>query len=189
MQKISVLAIGLFLSLGVFAQSWTLDKMHSQLNFSVKHMGISFVEGGFKSVSATVTSSKDDLSDAVIELSAEVNSINTGVDMRDNHLKTDAFFDAAKYPTLTFKSTSFTKVDGKSYQMTGDLTLHGVTKPVTLNVVFNGTATNPQSQKTSAGFTITGTIKRSDFNIGAAFPDAMLSDAVNLDANTEFVKG
>jgi polyisoprenoid-binding protein YceI len=183
------LAIGLFLSLGVFAQSWTLDKMHSQLNFSVKHMGISFVEGGFKSVSATVTSSKDDLSDAVIELSAEVNSINTGVDMRDNHLKTDAFFDAAKYPTLTFKSTSFTKVDGKSYQMTGDLTLHGVTKPVTLNVVFNGTATNPQSQKTSAGFTITGTIKRSDFNIGAAFPDAMLSDAVNLDANTEFVKG
>lgn len=189
MQKISCLALGLFLSVSVFAQTWTWDKMHSQLNFSIKHMGISFVEGGFKSVTATVTSSKDDLSDAVVELTADVNSLNTGVDMRDNHLKTDAFFDAAKYPTLTFKSTSFTKVDDKNYQVTGDLTLHGVTKSVTLNAVFNGTATNPQSKKTSAGFTITGTINRADFNIGSAFPDAMLSNAVTLDANAEFVKG
>lgn len=189
MQKITCLALGLFLSASVFAQSWTLDKMHSQLNFGVTHMGINTVEGGFKSFSATVTSSKDDLSDAVIELTADVSSLNTGVDPRDNHLKTADFFDAATYPTFTFKSTSFTHTDGKNYVLTGDLTLHGVTKSVTLNVVFNGTATNPMNKKTSAGFHISGVINRADFGIGTKFPDNMLSNDVNLDANTEFIKG
>ena len=189
MQKITCLALGLFLSVGVFAQTWNLDKMHSQLNWGITHMGISTVEGGFKSFSATITSSKDDMSDAVVELTADVNSINSGVDPRDNHLKTPDFFDAATYPTLTFKSTSFKKVDDKNYVLTGDLTLHGVTKSVTLNVTFNGTVTNPMNKKTSAGFHIGGVIKRSDFGIGTKFPANMLGDDVNLDANTEFVKG
>jgi polyisoprenoid-binding protein YceI len=189
MQKITCLALGLFLSVGVFAQTWNLDKMHSQLNWGITHMGISTVEGGFKTFSATITSSKDDMSDAVVELTADVNSINSGVDPRDNHLKSPDFFDAATYPTLTFKSTSFKKVDDKNYVVTGDLTLHGVTKSVTLNVTFNGTVTNPMNKKTSAGFHIGGTIKRSDFGIGTKFPANMLGDDVTLDANTEFVKG
>ncbi|TDX01252.1 YceI family protein [Dinghuibacter silviterrae] len=189
MQKITFLALGLLLSVGVFAQTWTLDKMHSQLNFGVTHMGINTVEGGFRSFDATITSSKDDLSDAVVELKADVGSINTGVDPRDNHLKSPDFFDAATFPTFTFKSTSFTKTGDKTYQVTGNLTLHGVTKPVTLNVTFNGTATNPMNKKTSAGFHISGVINRADFGIGTKFPDNMLSNDVNLDANTEFVKG
>lgn len=187
--KISILALGLLMSTGVFAQTWTMDKAHSQVNFGVSHMGINTVQGGFRSVTATITSSKEDFSDAVVELTADVNSINTGVDARDNHLKTDAFFDAAKYPTMTFKSSSFKHLDGKNYEMTGDLTLHGVTKTVTLNVTFNGTATNPMNKKTSAGFHIGGTINRTDFGIGTSFPAAMLGTDVNLDANTEFVKG
>lgn len=189
MQKISMLALGLFLSVSVFAQTWNLDKAHSQLNFSITHLTISSIEGQFRSVTATITSSKDDFSDAVVELSADAGSVNTGIDARDNHLKSDAFFDVAKYPTLTFKSTSFKQIDAKNYAVTGDLTFHGVTKSVTLNATYNGTVANPMSKKATAGFKITGTIKRSDFNVGTSFPEAMLSDAVLLDANTEFTKG
>jgi polyisoprenoid-binding protein YceI len=130
----------------------------------------------------------EDLSDAQITLTADVNSINTGNEARNNHLKSEAFFDATKYGTLTFTSTSFTKGDGKNYTLTGNLTLHGVTKPVTLNVVFNGTVTNPMNHKTSAGFKVTGIIKRTDFGIATGFPVTAVSDEVMLNANVEFVK-
>jgi len=188
MQKIICLALGLFLCVGVFAQTWKLDKLHSQLNWGITHNSINTIEGGFTSFYATITSSKDDLSDAVIELTADVNSINSGVEHRDVHLKTSDFFNAATYPTLTFKSTSFKKVDGKNYVMTGDLTMHGVTKRVMLNVTFNGTYTNTENKKVSAGFHIGGIIKRSDFGIGSNFPTDLLGDEVTLDANTEFIK-
>jgi len=178
----------LILAGSTFAQDWNLDKAHSQVNFSIGHMGISEIGGTFGTVTAKFTSSKDDFSDAVIELTADVNSINTGNEQRNNHLKTADFFDAAKYGTFTFKSTSFKKTGDKTYQLTGDLTLHGITKTVTLNATFNGTATNMQ-KKTVAGFKVTGIVKRSDFNIGTGMPAGMLTDDVTLIANTEFVKG
>src|SRR6202012_455610 len=140
-------------------------------------------------VSAKLTSSKDDFSDAQIEFTADVNTINTGNEQRNTHLKSADFFDAAQYGTLTFKSPAFKKVDDKNYQVTGDLTLHGVTKTVTLNATFNGTTVNPMSKKTVAGFHVSGTIKRNDFGIGTQFPSTMVSDEVALDANPEFVKG
>src|SRR5450631_4190247 len=189
MQKITCLAFGVFLSVGAFAQTWKLDKAHSQLNWGITHNSINTIEGGFKSFSATITSSKDDMSDAVVELTADINSINSVVEPRDNHLKTHDFFDAATYPTLTFKSTSLKKVDDENYVMTGDLTLHGVTKSITLNVIFNGTYTNTVNKKISAGFHISGIIKRADFGIGSEFPANLLGDDVSLDANTEFIKG
>lgn len=185
---ISIAAAFLLFATASFAQGWTWDKAHSQLNFGITHLGINEIDGTFSSVTATIASSKDDLSDAVIQLSADVSSINTGNEQRNNHLKSDAFFDAAKFGTLTFKSTSFKQVSGKNYEMAGDLTLHGVTKPVVLNVVFNGTITNPMSKKLTAGFKVTGTIKRTDFGIGTGFPVAMLSDEVILNANAEFAK-
>jgi polyisoprenoid-binding protein YceI len=178
----------LILAGSTFAQDWNLDKAHSQVNFSIGHMGISEIGGTFGAVTAKFTSSKDDFSDAVIELTADVNSINTGNEQRNNHLKTADFFDAAKFSTFTFKSTSFKKTGDKTYQLTGDLTLHGITKTVTLNATFNGTATNMQ-KKTVAGFKVTGIVKRSDFNIGTGMPAGMLTDDVTLVANTEFVKG
>ncbi|HMH21690.1 MAG TPA: YceI family protein [Puia sp.] len=171
-----------------FAQGWTMDKAHSQLNFGIKHLSISEIDGSFTSVEAKITSSKDDLTDAVIELSADINSISTGNEQRNAHLKSADFFDAAQFGTLSFKSTSFKKLSAKNYKATGDLTFHGVTKPVVLDVVFNGTTVNPQSKKTVAGFKVTGTIKRSDFGIAAAMPSAMLSDEVALNANAEFTK-
>ncbi|HEY4112278.1 YceI family protein [Puia sp.] len=190
MKKILLSTAALFiLAASTFAQEWNMDKAHSQINFGITHMGINEVGGTFGSVTAKFTSTKDDFSDAAIELTADVNTINTGNEQRNNHLKTDAFFDAAKFGTLSFKSTGFKKVSDKTYQLTGDLTLHGVTKPVTLTAVFNGTITNPSNKKTVAGFKVTGTIKRTDFGIGNTFPTAMLSDEVVLVANTEFVKG
>ena len=171
-----------------FSQTWNWDKAHSQLNFGINHMGISEIDGSFGSVTAKITSSKDDLTDAVVDLSADVASISTGNDQRNNHLKSPDFFDAAKYPTLIFKSTSFKKTGAKTYEVTGDLSLHGVTKSVVLNATLNGTTVNPMNKKTVAGFKVTGTIKRSDFGIATGFPAGALSDEVALNANAEFVK-
>jgi polyisoprenoid-binding protein YceI len=190
MKKIIVsTAALLFISAATFAQTWSIDKAHSQVFFGITHFGINTITGTFGTVDATLTASKDDFSDAAIQFTADVNSINTGNEQRNTHLKSPDFFNAAQYGTLTFKSTSFKKVDDKNFQVTGDLTFHGVTKTVTLNAIYNGTIVNPMSKKTVAGFKVTGTIKRTDFGIGTTFPAAMLSDEVALDANTEFVKG
>jgi len=108
---------------------------------------------------------------------------------RDTHLKSPDFFDAAKFPTLTFKSTSFKKVEGKKYKATGDLTMHGVTKPVTLDVTMNGPVTNesPRGKQTKVGFKIGGMIKRSDFGVGGS-STAVVSDEIEVKANAEFNK-
>jgi polyisoprenoid-binding protein YceI len=188
MKKVTIIASLLISSAVSFAQTWTIDKAHSRLAFGATHLGIAEIGGTFNSVDAKFTATKPDFSDAAIELTAEVKSINTDNEQRDKHLQAPDFFDAEKFPTLTFKSTSFKKVSDKKYKLNGNLTLHGVTKPVSLDVVFNGTATNPMSKKTVAGFKITGTIKRTDFGIAAAMPAAMLSDEITLNAGTEFVK-
>lgn len=188
MKKVTFLAVLMALSVASFAQVWNLDKAHAKLGFTITHMMISDVDGGFKSFDIKLTSSKDDFTDAVIELTADVNSINTDNTDRDNHLKNPDFFDAAKYPTLSFKSKSLKLVSGKNYKLTGDLTMHGVTKPVELNVIFNGKMENPYNKKTVAGFKVTGVIKRSDFGLGSKFPAAMLGDEVSIVANAEFVK-
>lgn len=185
MKKIAIIAAAILATSSTFAQttSWSLDKAHSRLGFSIGYLGISDIDGSFKSTDITVTAAKADFSDASVELTADVNSINTESDQRDGHLKSADFFDAAKFGTFTFKSTSTKKVSDKHYKVTGDLTLHGVTKTVVLDLVYNGTTTNPMSKKQIAGFKVTGPIKRSEFGIGAGFPAPMLSDVVNLDAN------
>ena len=189
MKKMTITAAIIFVALATFAQGWTMDKAHSRLGFNVTHLMVSNVDGKFKSFDVSVTSTKDDFTDAVIELSADISSINTDNDYRDNDLKSPNFFDAAKFPTLSFKSTSFTKVDAKNYKLKGNLTIHGVTKPVELDVVFNGTSQNPMNKKTVAGFRIKGNIKRKDFGVGDNTPAAVVSDEVEIDANVELDKG
>lgn len=187
--KKSVLVTFLLLSgVVVFGQTWTLDKAHSKLGFSITHLLVSTVDGSFKSVDAKITSSKADFTDATFELTADVNTIDTDNEQRDGHLKGADFFDAAKFPSLTFKSTSIKKVAEKKYKLVGDLTLHGVTKSVTLDLTLGGTGVHPYSKKTIAGFKATGTLKRSDFGIGAATPGTVVSDEVELTANGEFSK-
>lgn len=190
MKKLFVLlfaATAAFTSFTASAQTWTADKAHSKLGFSITHMMVSDVEGAFRTFESTIVSSKADFSDAVINLSADINSVNTDDDKRDGHLKSADFFDAEKYPKLTFKSTSVKKVAAGKYKVAGQLTLHGVTKAVVLDAVLRGTTVN-QAKKTVAGFKVTGTIKRADFALGAKYPNAMLSDEIALNANTEFVQ-
>ncbi len=189
MKKLFSLLIVALFSTGLFAQTtWNADPMHSKLTFSVTHMGISSVDGLFNKFNASATNSKADFSDAVFELSAEVASINTQVEMRDNHLRSADFFEVEKYPTMTFKSTSITKVSKDKFKLNGDLTLHGITKPVSMNLWYRGTIDNPQSKATVSGFQLTGILKRTDFGIGAKFPSAILSDDIQIKADGEFIK-
>lgn len=169
------------------SSTWTLDKAHAKLGFSIRHLMVSDVEGSFKMTDATVTASKDDFSDAVAEMTADAATVNTDNEQRDTHLKSADFFDVAKYPTITFKSTSFTKIADKKYKVKGNLTMHGVTKPIELEAIAN-TGVNPMSKKTIAGFKVTGKIKRTDFGIASSMGSAMLGEEVEVVVNAEFVK-
>ncbi len=168
--------------------TWKSDKAHSNLGFSITHLGISDIHGSFSNFDVNVSASKEDFSDAVFELTADVASINTGIEMRDKHLKSPDFFDAEKHPKLTFKSTSIKPAGKNKYKLAGNLSFHGVTKPVTMDLWYRGTIENPMSKVPTAGFQVTGTIKRSDFNLGAGFPAPMLSDEVKIKADGEFAK-
>ena len=172
----------------VNSTSWTYDTNHAKVGFSVTHLLISDVEGSFKKATATLTTTNDDFTDAVVEFSAEAGSINTDNEMRDNDLKSTKFFDVAQFPSLTFKSTSFKKAaDANTYIVKGNLTMHGVTKAVALTAVAK-TGINPMSKKTVAGFKITGKLNRLDFGIGSNMPEAVVSNEVLIDANAEFIK-
>lgn len=193
MKKTAILAlaslsIALATYAGVQMSKWNYDNSHAKLGFSITHMSLSEVDGYFKDVKATITGSKADFSDAVAEMTAEVKSINTDSEKRDGHLLSPDYFDAEKYPTITFKSTSFKKTKlANGYVVSGNLTMHGVTKPVSFAAIIR-TGKNPMSDKMTAGFKVTGKVNRKDFNIGATTPEAILSNEVTINANAEFVK-
>lgn len=189
MKKVSLFVLFALLSTSIFAQTtWTADKAHSQVSFAITHLGISEVEGLFRDFEATIVASEEDFSDAKYNVVIDMNSVDTGIEMRDNHLRTPDFFDVEKYPKMTFESTSSEKVSEGKYKVTGDLTFHGVTKPVTLDVWHRGTIPHPQNGEPVAGFQITGTVNRSDFNVGAGFPEPALSDEVKIKVDAEFQK-
>ncbi|GAA4338931.1 YceI family protein [Mucilaginibacter gynuensis] len=185
-----LLAAAILVNTAVFAQTtWNLDKAHANLKFTVTHLLVSDVDGSFKDFDATIVSSKPDFSDAKFSFTAQTASVNTENEKRDGHLKSADFFDVEKFPTITFASTSIKKVADKKYKVTGNLTLHGTTKVVTLDLWYRGTIVNPMSKADDAGFQVTGTIKRSDFAFGTKFPAAVVSDEVEIKANGEFGKG
>ncbi|MEO8887640.1 MAG: YceI family protein [Mucilaginibacter sp.] len=173
----------------VIAQStWKVDKAHARLQFTITHLAISDVDGFFKDFDVTIVSAKPDFSDAKITLVVQTASVNTDNNKRDTHLKSDEFFDVTKYPTMNFVSTSVTPTSAGHFKLVGNLTLHGVTKPVTMDLWHRATIVNPQTQKESAGFKVTGSIKRSDFNFGRGFRSPILGDEVTITANGEFGK-
>jgi len=189
--KSFVVTVAALLTLSTaYAQTWSLDKAHSRVGFAITHNLLAEAEGNFKTFDARITAAKADLSDAIFEFTADVNSINTDNDRRDGHLKGPDFFDAAKYPTLTFRSKSFRKVEGKKYTMVGDLTMHGVTKPVTLDVTMTGPVTIKGmggKEQDKAGFKVAGTLKRSDFGVGT-IPIVVVSDEVAIKLTGEFAR-
>lgn len=166
MKTLKLLFALLFISISItFAQTtWDFDKSHSKIGFSVTHLLITEVEGQFKDFEGKIVSTSDDFENATIEFSADIASIDTDNDKRDNHLKSDDFFNAEKFPKMIFKSKSFTKVDGKNFKLVGDLTIRDVTKEVELDVKYNGTVIDPWGN-TKVGFSLEGVINRFDFNL------------------------
>jgi polyisoprenoid-binding protein YceI len=174
------------------AQStWKVDASHSSLKFTVTHLVISEVEGRFKVYDGTVVSKNDDFTDAQINFSVDAKSIDTDNEKRDEHLRSDDFFNAEKFPNLTFKSTSFKKVSGNKYVLEGDLTIRDVTQKVKFDVTYNGQAKSPWGQ-TAAGFKATSTINRLDYglkwNKALEAGGVLVADNVNIVLKLEFIK-
>ena len=188
MKKIFLFLVSISIGVASSAQTrWTIDPLHSFVSFSVKHMGISFVEGSFKKFDGFVVAAKPDLTDAKVTFSVDVNSISTDVEQRDKHLKSDDFFKAETYPTMTFESTSFKKLRGKNYELSGKLTIRDVTKDVRFNVMFGGT-TNDQQGNTRAGFSATSTINRFDYHVRYDSTGTGIGKDVKISLNLEFIQ-
>ncbi len=166
MRTLKTLAALLFLvsTLSFSQTTWTVDKSHSKVGFSVSHLVITDVEGFFKDYDAQITTDGDDFSKAKIDFTIKTASIFTDNNDRDNHLRADDFFNAEKYPAMTFKGKSMKKVGDKKYKLVGDLTIRDVTKQVELEVKYNGTVKDPWGN-TKAGFKVKGEINRFDYNL------------------------
>lgn len=192
MKTIKTLTVLFLFSAITFAQTkWSFDSAHSKVGFSVTHLVISEVEGSFKSFEGDVTSTNDDFTDAKVNFTIDVNSINTENESRDKHLKAEDFFDAAKFPKIQFNSTSFKKVKGNKYKLVGNLTMKDVTKEVELDVKYNGTIKDPWGN-TKAGFKITGDLNRFDYNLKfnalMEAGGAVVGEDVEITINTELTK-
>ena len=178
-------------SFPALAETWEIDASHSNVGFSVRHMMVSNVRGSFGTFTARVDGSPADPSTAKISATIEVASVDTREPKRDEHLRAADFFDAAKFPRMTFTSTKVEKVSATKAKVTGDLTLRGVTKPVTLDVEYTQPVKNPWG-KTIVGASATGKINRQDF--GVSFSKTLetggllVGDEVTLQLDLEFVK-
>ena len=190
---ITFLAFTLLSAASLMAQNtgWKLDKSHSSIGFSVRHMVISEVVGTFKDFDVSFTSTKDDYTDASVDASIKVASINTDNERRDGHLKTDDFFNAEKFPLIKFKSTSFEKVGENKYKITGDLTIRDITKKVTFDAVYNGSIKAPWGATVSS-WKATTSVNRFDFGLrwNKAIDSGGLiaGETVNITLNLELNK-
>jgi polyisoprenoid-binding protein YceI len=165
MKKVLLTFVFTFISIFSFAQvDWAVDLMHSSVNFNIKHMGISFVQGRFDKFGGKVSTKGNNLDNADLNFTVEVNTINTGVEMRDKHLKSADFFNAEKYPTMSFATTSITKDKNNSYILKGKLTIKDVTKDISVPVTFGGVTKNQQGKEVM-GFQTAFKIDRLDYDI------------------------
>jgi polyisoprenoid-binding protein YceI len=170
---------------------WTLDPVHSEVTFKVKHMMITNVTGSLTDYTVEAQTEGDDFSKADVTFNGKLTSLNTGNEQRDAHLRSADFFEVEKNPEVTFKSTNFTKT-GDEIKLKGDLTIKGVTKPITLDVEFGGIGKDPWGN-TKAGFTISGKLNRKDFglNWNAALETGgvLVSDDVKINSEIQLIKG
>ncbi|MBU6119431.1 YceI family protein [Hymenobacter siberiensis] len=174
------------------ATKWVLDPMHSEVQFKIKHLVISTVTGSFSTFAGSMESAGDDkFENAQVEFSLDVESISTNQEQRDAHLRGEEFFDAAKFPQIKFVSTSFVSTGGNEYKVTGNLTVKDVTKPVTLEAEYGGSAVDFYGNH-KAGFEVTGKINRKEFGLTwGAVTEAgsiVLGDDVKLIINVQFAK-
>ncbi len=170
---------------------WAIDPTHSEIGFKVKHMMFTNVSGKFETYDASITTEDDDFTKSVISFSADIASINTNNADRDNHLKSADFFDAENHPKLSFTSSSFTKIDDENYELTGELSMHGVTKTVKLATEFSGLMKDPWGN-TKAGLNISGKINRKDWglnwNSALETGGVLVSEEVKLNIEVQLLK-
>ena len=174
------------------ATTWTLDPSHSEVGFKVRHLMITNVKGIFKSYEVKAETNGDDFSNARISFSADVDSIDTNSEQRDGHLKSPDFFDAANHPKITFEATKYENVDNDgSYELYGNLTIRGISKPVKLDVEFGGVVKDLWGG-TRAGFTINGKVDRKEWgltwNAATEAGGVLVSDTINISCEIQLVK-
>lgn len=192
MKKLFLIAVLGMTQFSLNAQTkWGLDPMHTSVKFTVSHMMISEVEGTFKKFDGSIVGNKPDFTDATINFTVDVNSISTDNEMRDKHLKSDDFFNAEKFPSMKFVSTSFKKIKDKSYSLEGNLTIRDVTKKVKFAVTYGGTVKDPYGN-IKAGFKATSKISRKAYgllwNKMTEAGGAMVGDEVVILLNLEFAQ-
>lgn len=170
---------------------WTIDPAHSEIQFKVKHLMVSTLTGSFGTFEGTAETNGDDFEGAHVTFSADVSSINTGNQQRDEHLQSSEFFEAAEYPTLSFDSTSMTRSGDDTYTLAGNLTMHGVTNPVTLTAEYGGQVQDMYGQ-TKVGFEVSGKLNRKDYGLmWSAVTEGggiVVSDEVRLVMDVQLVK-
>lgn len=187
MKKILLLAGAALFSLQTIAQTtWKVDPAHSSVNFTIKHMGINLVPGYFEKFDGSMRSDAKDFKDAKVEFTVQTASINTHVDMRDNHLRSADFFEVEKFPEMKFTSTKMVK-SGKDYKLHGNLTIKDVTKPVVFDVLYGGMAKDQKGGE-KVGFMATATINRLDYNINYDPSGQGVAKNVEIKIYTELAK-
>jgi polyisoprenoid-binding protein YceI len=192
--KVAIVALSIAMIFSkAYAQntSWNLDKAHSSVGFSIEHMVVSETVGQFNEFSTNIKSDKEDFSDVKGDITMQVASIDTKDAKRDGHLKSADFFDAEKYPTIKFEIVQFKKVKDKEYKLVGNLTMHGITKSVTLKANFGGIVKDPYGN-TRTGIKVSGEIDRYEFDLkyNAAMEagGTVIGKKVNITCNVEMVK-
>ena len=183
----AVFLMGATLAASGQTSTWKIDPVHSGVEFKVRHLGVSNVHGTFSKPTGLVKLDEKDMTRSSVEASVNTSTVNTNEDARDKHLQSAEFFDVEKYPTITFKSTSLTNSGGKLTMM-GDLTMNGVTKPVTL--ALDGPAPPQTDAKglVRSGFSATGTLHRTDFNFGSEYGSPMIGNDVQFTIDVEMDK-
>lgn len=190
MKKFSLLVVTLLFSVATFAQSaWKVDPMHSFLTFSVKHLGISFVEGKFDKYEGFFSGDiKDDHIQGNFKFIIDANSINTGVDMRDEHLRSADFFDATQHGSLTFESDKIEPVGKNDYKLYGKLTIKGVSHPVVFDLKYGGYLKDDGNGLQRIGFQATTTIDRFEYKVDYDPSGKAIAKDVQLNVNLEFIQ-
>ncbi|MFO0585676.1 MAG: YceI family protein [Anaeromyxobacter sp.] len=191
MKKLVLAAVLALPALASAQSTWDFDPAHSHASFTVRHMGISNVRGEFQKMTGKLVLDEKDVTKSTVEATIETASVNTRIDKRDGHLKSPDFFDVAKYPTITFKSTKVEKAGEGKLKVTGDLTMKGVTKPVVLDVTGPGAPVKNWAGKELRGVEATATINRKDWGVNwsnMVEGVAVVADEVKVELEAELVK-
>jgi polyisoprenoid-binding protein YceI len=189
MKKLNAFLVLMAMAATAFAQtSWTIDKSHSKVGFSIPHMGVSETEGKFNEFDGTIVSKTEDFNGAEVSFTAKTTSIDTDNERRDGHLKSPDFFDAEKFPEIAFKGNLVK--DGGKYKLKGNFTMHGVTKPVEFDVTYGGSVNTGKGYK--AGFKLNGQINRQDYGLTwankVATGELVVGDTVDINCKIEVDK-